>query len=88
MKKPPMRLQQLRYRAHLIKAGMLMRDALGYHATPGQLRNERLSNKADFGLSPFYFSTINRRSLHHIGRRFHRKGWVGALGMGWLKSVR
>ena len=88
MKKPPLRMKTLRYRAYLIKEGMLVRDALGYHATPGQLRNTRLRNKLDFGLSPFYFSTINHRSLHHTGRRFHRKDWAGALGMDWLKSVR
>jgi hypothetical protein len=88
MKKPVCRVKQAKYQMHLIKMGMLKRDATGYHATPGLLKRERLFNKEDFALSPFYFSTINPRSLHQTGSRFHRKGWTGALGMDWLKSVR
>ena len=88
MKKPSNRVQQVKFRMRCIKVGSLVPSAIGHHATPGQLRSERLNNKADFGLTPFYFSTINRRSLARSACRFHRKGWVGALGMDWLKSVR
>lgn len=75
--------------ARMLKTGNQVRTPMGRFDTPRLMRNERVSNKNDFGLSPFYLSLINRRSLHNTAKRFHRKvQHAGPLGMDWFKSVR
>lgn len=75
MKKPEAPRQKAKTQSVLQRRGFLCKRADGLHATPQAGKHSRALSIEDFGLSAFYFSEINARSLLNTATRSHHQSW-------------